>query len=54
MSDANEDLVQVFEAPFPGTMWQKCQTNLLRGALDLVRNAESGTACEDLRMAPRG
>lgn len=49
-SDAHEGLVGAIEESFSGTMWQQCQTHFMRRALDLVRDADKGTVCEDLRM----
>lgn len=49
-SDAHEGLVSAIEESFPGAMWQQCQTHFMRRALDFVRDADKGAACEDLRM----
>lgn len=50
VSDAHEGLVRAIEESFPGAMWQECQTHFMRRALDLVRDADKGAICEDLRM----
>jgi len=42
--------VKGIEAAFPGSMWQQCQTNFMRRALDLAREVGKATLCEDLRM----
>jgi transposase-like protein len=50
VSDAHEGLVKGIEEVFPRSMWQECQTHFMRRALDLAREVDMATLCEDLRM----